>query len=432
MTDVLDEAAAGKGIVPTFQVVVSLPTETPVGCEALARWPSLEGHTTADVFAHAERNATLNLLDRECIRSAVAGALAGGCKAGKLLFINCEPTTVATDLFADRRLTEALESFRLVFELTERGLLSNPRGLLRKVADLRSRGIVIALDDVGAHADSLALLDIVNPDIVKLDLKLVQRQPDWLQTRTVAAIMAYAERTDATILAEGIETEEHLEQALAYGATLGQGYRFGRPGESTIEPGDRPWQGWRTRSSAPAGVTSFDGATVELPSRVVRRRTLLQLSRHIERVAVSAESPPILLATLQQYRNFHGDTRTIYADLAERAPLVVIFGQDVPADPGAGIRGVCLDADDPLALDWTILVLGPDTTAGLIARERDPAPRTGTANNDRRFDTVITFDRARVAAAARSLLDRLPDGSGGGRRDRAPGLLGDRERPGAP
>lgn len=156
MTDVLDEAAAGIGVVSAFQPVVALPSETPVGCEALARWPSLDGPPAADVFAHAERNKTLDLLDRECIRSAAAGALAGGCSPGTLLFINCEPSTAGTELFADSALTQAAGSFRLVFELTERGLLTNPRALLRKVADLRTRGIAIALDDVGAHVDSLA------------------------------------------------------------------------------------------------------------------------------------------------------------------------------------------------------------------------------------------------------------------------------------
>ncbi|MGB2920657.1 MAG: hypothetical protein WA944_23020 [Mycobacterium sp.] len=65
----------------------------------------------------------------------------------------------------------------------------------------------------------------------------------------------------------------------------------------------------------------------------------------------------------------------------------------------------------------------------MIARERDPAQRTGTADSDRRFDTVITFDRVRVAAAARSLLDRLPDDSG--RHGPIPGLMSRPEAPGA-
>ncbi|PRC61830.1 diguanylate phosphodiesterase, partial [Mycobacterium sp. ITM-2017-0098] len=63
-----------------------------------------------------------------------------------------------------------------------------------------------------------------------------QHQPDRIQARTIAAVMAHHERTGALILAEGIETDEHLEQALAYGATMGQGYRFGRPGELDTAP----------------------------------------------------------------------------------------------------------------------------------------------------------------------------------------------------
>ena len=44
------------------------------------------------------------------------------------------------------------------------------------------------------------------------------------------AVAAEAERSGALLLAEGIETEEHLARARAVGATLGQGWLFGRPG----------------------------------------------------------------------------------------------------------------------------------------------------------------------------------------------------------
>lgn len=54
--------------------------------------------------------------------------------------------------------------------------------------------------------------------------------------------------------------------------------------------------------------------------------------------------------------------------------------------------------------------LGPDIAAGLIARELgewDPGPEA--REDDRRFEMAITFDRGRVTAAARSLLNRFPD-----------------------
>ncbi len=126
-----------------------------------------------------------------------------------LLLINCEPTTAHADLASDTVLAEAADNFRLAFELTERGLLQNPRALIRKVAALRSLGVTIALDDIGAHRDSLALFDIIAPDILKLDMGLIQRQPDALLARTVAAVIAHQERTGSLILAEGIETDDH-------------------------------------------------------------------------------------------------------------------------------------------------------------------------------------------------------------------------------
>ncbi len=45
------------------------------------------------------------------------------------------------------------------------------------MAALRAAGLAIALDDVGANPDSLVLLDVVGPDVVKLDMRLVQSQP---------------------------------------------------------------------------------------------------------------------------------------------------------------------------------------------------------------------------------------------------------------
>ncbi|RZT18910.1 EAL domain-containing protein (putative c-di-GMP-specific phosphodiesterase class I) [Mycobacterium sp. BK558] len=406
MTDLLDDAALGSGLLPSFQRVVSLPGGTVVGYEALARWPHLNGTGPLQVFAHAARKGTLNVLDRECIRRAANAALRGNSTPGMLLLINCEPSTEDLDL-DDDAVAEAAGAFHLMFELTERGLLDNPRALLRKVDALRAHGFMIALDDIGAQRDSLALLDIIAPEILKLDMGLVQNQPDDVQARTVAAIIGHHERTGATILAEGIETELHLEQALAYGATLGQGFLFGYPGALTTVPDVRALPSWTSRAPESSSSSVFDLATPGLVQRTVRKQTLHELCRHIERLALTADSTPIVLATMQHVENFGVATRDLYTQIAQRSPLVVVFGEGVPDEPEPGIRGVAVPPGDPLATEWTVLVLGPDTAAALIAREQlGPPPRD---DGDRRFESVITFDRARVAAAVRSLLKRLPD-----------------------
>ena len=77
--------------------------------------------------------------------------------------------------------------------------------------------------------------------MIKLDLQLMQDSPSCEIAEVVHAVNAEAERTGALILAEGIETEEHLRRALALGASYGQGWLFGRPGE--LRPDHEPGEG---------------------------------------------------------------------------------------------------------------------------------------------------------------------------------------------
>ncbi|WP_245604867.1 EAL domain-containing protein [Mycobacterium genavense] len=310
MTDALDEAVTGTGLVSKFQQVVALPSETVVGYEALARWPELGDPSPIDVFARAEETGRLNTLDRACIRAAARGALRGCSTPGMLLLINCEPATTHVDPNQDDDVMRAASRFRLTFEVTERGLLTNPRALLRKVAALGSSGFAIALDDIGSHPDSLVLLDVLAPEILKLDMGLIQHQPDRMQARTVAAITAHHERTGAVICAEGIETDDHLEQALAYGATLGQGIRFGRPGDLSTTPRafSRPARAKPPRKVEPVNVVL--AATIPT-TRIVRKQTVLELARHIGRTALAAESPPMILFTMKHTADIQRFSATI-------------------------------------------------------------------------------------------------------------------------
>ena len=105
--------------------------------------------------------------------------------------------------------------------------------ILAAARRLRGAGCAIALDDVGADPASLAFMPLLRPEVVKLDLELLRTVED-IDTITVAlAVRAYAERTGAEVVAEGIETEEDRLRALVLGATLGQGWLWGRP---TAEP----------------------------------------------------------------------------------------------------------------------------------------------------------------------------------------------------
>ncbi|MDG4664942.1 EAL domain-containing protein [Mycobacterium sp. 236(2023)] len=402
MTSDLDQAVSGKGLVAAFQQVVCLSTGAVIGYEALARWPGPENVAPLEIISHAAKTGRLNAFDRACIRAAAQGALSGNSSPGMLLLVNCEPATPCADLSQDTDVMAAADKFRLVFEITERGLLKNPRALLRKVAVLRSLGIAVALDDIGAHPDSVALLDVIAPDIVKLDLALVQRHPDRLQSKTVAAIREYHDRTGAVICAEGIETEEHLEQALSYGATLGQGFKFGVPGELSVHPSGFAWPAVGVSAHADANPSLFDRAAAGREVHTVREPILDGLLAQMQHLAAKAEFPPIVLTAVGR-QGIGERTQRKYRCIAEKSPFVAVFGHDVPDGLGHRVRTVRLDPDDPLSTETAIVVLGPETAVALVAREhRSDNGDTGAQV----FDVVFVFDREHAAVLARSLLER--------------------------
>ncbi|WP_263998492.1 sensor domain-containing phosphodiesterase [Mycobacterium yunnanensis] len=410
----LEAAAGGVGLFSLLQPIVALPDAEVVGYEALARWPS-PGVDPAAVFAHAARTGRLDTLDRSCIGAAIESGVRAGVPNGAMLAVNCEPNSVYSGRDDDALLDRAADAFAIVFELTERSLLQQPAALLAKAAAIRDDGFVVALDDVGANAESLALLDVLAPEIVKLDWQLIQRHTRRHQSQTLAAILAYHERTGAVILAEGIETVEHLERAMAVGATLGQGYLYGHPHSPTpaevaaIRPRPMPLSGhhfgWPTPAESPRSPFDLLSTDWTRTVRTARKEVLTAFSRHIERQAADIVDPAMILTALQHGHNLTPATRHRYERLAVTAPLVAILGHDVGPRPAPGVRGVDLDSADPLCLEWTVVTLGPRTASALIAREHDPGadPR----DDDRLFDFVLTYDRTLVAAVTRLLLARI-------------------------
>lgn len=393
--DLLDR----RHLKPAYQSIFDLVTGEEVAAEALARWPELS--VSPDVaFRSASAQGRLAELDQACRNGAIDGALAFGLPDGFKLFVNLEPSVLGPDT-ATGLVLRAAGEVDLMVEITERALTRRPAELLRAIETLRAAGCAIALDDVGAEPESLALLPFVAPDVVKLDISLVQRWLNVEQAAIYTAVAAYAERTGATILAEGIETECDLAQALALGATLGQGWYFSRPGPLTV----------RTSPKAPHRVRPAPMATPVSPFSLLDPSTirngskglLLGISRHIENQGLALEVPPVVLGAFQEARHFTTHTANRYAQLAKRCPLVAALGINLPQEPVAGVRGASLQSDDALFGEWVVVVVGTHYTGALIAKDLgDTGP-----DRDRRFAFALTHDHETVLAAARSLISRV-------------------------
>jgi EAL domain-containing protein (putative c-di-GMP-specific phosphodiesterase class I) len=401
---VIDERA----IWTAFQPIVRLDTREVVGYEALSRGPAgTPWQQPTMMFAAARAVGRAGELDWICRMSAYRAALEAGLGPETTLFVNVEPVALREPCPPDVADVQdrAKGRLRVVTELTERHLADDPAALLAAVAGCRDAAWGVALDDVGADPASLALMPFVHPDFVKLDMRLLH-EPDRPSTaQVVNAVIAHAERTGAAILAEGIEREAHLARARAMGATLGQGWLFGAPGPlpRAAGPAGRPLDLLTVADQGPAGLTPFQIVSRHRPTTRATKRMLLETTRYLESKAADPVEPPVLLACFQDAVRFTGGIGRRYAELATTSPFVAAFGAGLGAAPAAGVRGADVPTGDPLHREWNVIVVGPHFSAALVARDLGD---TG-AQGHRRFDYALTYDRALVVAAARSLLGRL-------------------------
>ena len=392
-----------------FQPIVDLDSEQVVAFEALARGPVGPLESPAALFAAAREAGLLAELDAACRQAALRSAGDRGLLAPYVVFVNVEPEVLDGAPLADlMSLADAAPGhLRVMLEITERALTSRPAELLRTVDRVRELGWSVALDDVGAEPASLAFMALLEPDVVKLDLALTQGRPTAATAEVMHAVNAYAERSGALVLAEGIETEAHLIRARALGATLGQGWMFGRPvgtpdvSEHPISRLQLPRQTWARGARTPR--SPFAALP---PGTVLRRspkRLLVELSKELEREAARIGEAAVVAATFQYAEHFTASTQVRYRELVERTGFVCALGEGLPEEPLPGLRGATLDPQDPVRGEWDLVVLGPHFGTALLARDLgDDGP-----DMDRMFEYALTYRRDTVVRAAAELLSRL-------------------------
>ena len=384
-----------------FQPIVDLASGAIVAYEALSRGPvGTPFHNPAALFAHAHEVDQATELDLACWASSVRTAAAQGFTAPHSLFLNVEPDSLRRTGLADVPRSPA----PAVLEVTERALMRDPAGLLAAVDRARSMGYRIAVDDLGADPASLALLPLLRPDLIKLDMGLLRERPDQDAARVMSAVGAHAERTDVVVLAEGIETEKQRITALALGATYGQGWLFGRPVANVPDAAGLAGIRFAREHVSPPTLarTPYEVVAAVRTPRPANRALLVQLSIFLESRARASGDSAVVLSTFQDHTNLTPATRRRYEALGPDAGLVAIYlaGQ-AGFDADSRIRVAQIDSADPLIAEWDIVVLTADFSAVLAAREVD------ASNHDEgSYEFVITHDRDLATAAALALLSR--------------------------
>lgn len=117
----------------------------------------------------------------------------------------------------------------VVLEITEHAAIADYAALRDAIAGL-GYPVRLSVDDAGAGFASFRHIVELRPDYVKIDIGLVRAiDADPVRAALVAGMVYFALRTDAELIAEGIETDAELATLRSLAVDLGQGYLLGRP-----------------------------------------------------------------------------------------------------------------------------------------------------------------------------------------------------------
>ncbi|MFB9377153.1 putative bifunctional diguanylate cyclase/phosphodiesterase [Kineococcus gynurae] len=208
-----------------------------VGVEALVRWrhPERGILPPMDFLTMVEDNGLMAELSFHVLRRAVTEAAGWSCDGVPLrISVNLSTSTlVHPDLLLaveDALEVGGLVPGRLVLEVTETTLMSDPDTALEITRRLTSRGVQLSIDDYGTGYSSLAYLTDLPASELKLDRAFTRRLlAEPRTTAIVAATVALSHRLGLRVVAEGVEDADTLRVLARLGADESQGFLHSRP-----------------------------------------------------------------------------------------------------------------------------------------------------------------------------------------------------------
>ena len=205
-----------------------------IGFEVLLRWVHPErGLIMPDVFIPlAERDGYVNVIGAWVLEEACRQA--ASWTVPRKVAVNIASSQLSGDklpLIVKGALDNSgLAPDLLEIEITESGIINDFSHALEIVRAVKALGVNIAMDDFGTGYSSLSALRIFPFDKIKIDKTFVSGLVDDQQSQAIVKTAITLGRSlNITVLAEGVETEAHLDFLRSEGCTEVQGFLFGKP-----------------------------------------------------------------------------------------------------------------------------------------------------------------------------------------------------------
>ncbi|QLE55998.1 EAL domain-containing protein [Nostoc sp. TCL26-01] len=228
-----------------YQPIISLKTGKISGFEALVRWqhPTNGLISPIDFIPVAEETGLINAINTWVLQSACQQLriwkshpatptnLTINVNLSAKLFLQPNFIEQIDQIIADTQVNPA----SLELEITESVIMENNNEINIILQQLKARKIKLIMDDFGTGYSSLSYLHIFPFNALKIDKSFVKRMQDNQENMgLVPAMIGIAASMGMTAIAEGVETQEQLEQLKSLKCDFAQGFLFSKPIEQKL------------------------------------------------------------------------------------------------------------------------------------------------------------------------------------------------------
>ena len=236
----LRRAIEGSELFLLYQPLFSLETQLLVGVEALVRWRHPERGVVPpdDFIPFAEEHGLIAKIDSfvldEACRQLAEWTSRDGWPSGFTMAVNVSGRELSDPELAGRVAEtvrcHGVEPARLCLEITETALIGEWGDVQETLSALSALGVRLALDDFGTGYSTLAHLQRLKVDILKIDRSFVAQISRSPRDREiVAAVTAMSHALGMTVVGEGIETSHQFDTLAGLDCDQGQGFLLAHP-----------------------------------------------------------------------------------------------------------------------------------------------------------------------------------------------------------
>ncbi|MFW5815468.1 MAG: EAL domain-containing protein [Wenzhouxiangella sp.] len=221
-----------------YQPKIDLASDRVVGFEGLVRWHRPNGEVLSPMcfLPDLDRSDLERRFGETMIRQAVVQIKAWSAAGLEVtVSVNVSGPHLLSEGFV-ANLAALLQEHadcppdRLALEIVESAAVSDLERAVAVLKEVRALGVQVSLDDFGTGYSSLSHLRSLPVDEVKIDQSFVRDMLDDINDRNIVqSVISLAAAFSLRVVAEGVETPDHVEALRQLGCGLVQGYAFARP-----------------------------------------------------------------------------------------------------------------------------------------------------------------------------------------------------------